>query len=92
MHSIFTSQGDRTFIPSTLLDAFKAGLRGAMLCNGDPGYDEARRIHNGMIDRQPALIVRCADAAKFPRLASIEAKYDPNNLFRLNQNVPPVFE
>jgi FAD/FMN-containing dehydrogenase len=61
--SIFTSQGERTFIPSTLLDAFKAGLRGAMLCDGDPGYDDARRIHNGMIDRRPALIVRCAGVA-----------------------------
>lgn len=26
----------------------------------DPGYDDARRIHNGLIDKRPALIVRCA--------------------------------
>src|SRR4051794_1263278 len=28
----------------------------------DPGYDEVRAIHNGLVDRRPALIVRCRSA------------------------------
>ncbi|MGH9817424.1 MAG: FAD-binding oxidoreductase [Candidatus Acidiferrales bacterium] len=35
-------------------------LRGELLAPADTGYDEARRIFNAMIDRHPALIVRCA--------------------------------
>jgi FAD/FMN-containing dehydrogenase len=35
-------------------------FRGALLRPGEEGYDEARRIWNGAIDRHPALIARCA--------------------------------
>lgn len=37
-------------------------FRGALLRPGEEGYDEARRIWNGGIDRYPALIARCAGA------------------------------
>jgi FAD/FMN-containing dehydrogenase len=39
------------------------GLRGECLHEDDPGYDAARRVFNGMIDRRPLLIVRPADTA-----------------------------
>jgi hypothetical protein len=42
---------------------FKTGLRGQAIEPGDAGYDEARALYNGMIDKRPALIARCADAA-----------------------------
>jgi hypothetical protein len=37
-------------------------FRGALLRTGEEGYEEARRIWNGAIDRRPALIARCAGA------------------------------
>src|SRR3954471_7133470 len=36
------------------------GLEGGLVGPADPGYDEARAVHNGMIDRRPAVIVRCS--------------------------------
>ena len=45
------------------IQGFVAGVRGAVLRAGDQGYDDARAIWNGLIDRRPALIVRCTGAA-----------------------------
>jgi FAD/FMN-containing dehydrogenase len=39
------------------------GFAGDLLREGDPGYEEARRIHNGMIDKRPWLIARCQGVA-----------------------------
>src|SRR5581483_11965120 len=36
---------------------------GELLRPADPGYDDARRIHNGMIDKRPGLIARCRSSA-----------------------------
>ena len=38
-------------------------LRGNVIQRGDEGYDEARAVYNGMIDKKPALIAQCANAA-----------------------------
>jgi FAD/FMN-containing dehydrogenase len=40
-----------------------AAVRGDLIVPGDPGYDEARAVYNGMIDKHPAAIVRCRDTA-----------------------------
>jgi FAD/FMN-containing dehydrogenase len=45
------------------LAEFKLSLAGELIQPGEKGYDEARQVYNGMIDRRPRLIVRCADAA-----------------------------
>ncbi len=60
-------------IDQTSLKDFSTRCSGVLLGPSDAGYDEARRLHNGMIDKRPALIVRCrgtadvADAVKFAR-------------------------
>lgn len=41
------------------IQTLKASLRGELLQPNDEGYDCARRVWNGMIDRKPTLIVRC---------------------------------
>jgi FAD/FMN-containing dehydrogenase len=40
--------------------ALRERFGGAVLFRGDPGYDEARRVWNGVIDRHPAVIARCS--------------------------------
>ncbi len=39
------------------------GFRGEIIQPSDPGYDTARKVYNGMIDKRPAVIARCADVA-----------------------------
>src|SRR6202165_2984526 len=41
----------------------KASLRGALIGRDDADYDEARKLYNGMIDKRPLMIARCADVA-----------------------------
>ena len=50
---------------------FKAALRGQVIRPGDDGYDAARKVWNGMIDKHPALIARCADADDVARAVNL---------------------
>ena len=50
-------------ISPSAMEKFQANLRGPLLQPGEAGYDEARRVWNGMINRRPALIARCAGAS-----------------------------
>ncbi|HXH22660.1 MAG TPA: FAD-binding oxidoreductase [Dehalococcoidia bacterium] len=45
------------------LAGLAAGLRGGVIAAGDEGYEQARQVWNGTIDKHPALIVKCQGAA-----------------------------
>jgi FAD/FMN-containing dehydrogenase len=47
----------------TRVEQFHRRLRGRLLRPGDDGYDGARKVYNAMVDKRPALIARCTDAA-----------------------------
>src|SRR5438132_610355 len=42
---------------------FRGQFRGTVLEPEEAAYEEARRVYNGMIDRRPRLIAKCADVA-----------------------------
>jgi FAD/FMN-containing dehydrogenase len=44
-------------------EALRPQLAGSVLSPSDPAYEEARRVHNGLIDRRPAVVARCHGAA-----------------------------
>src|ERR1700739_1817776 len=60
---VATNKGADAILEEDTVQNFAAGLRGPLLRPGDNGYDEARKVWNGMIDRRPALIARCAGVA-----------------------------
>ena len=60
---VITNTGANTVLTEALVEEFQTSLRGPLLQPGDAGYDDARIVWNGMIDRRPALIARCAGVA-----------------------------
>src|SRR3979411_3539267 len=57
---------------------FSSTFSGHLLRPADAGYEEARRVHNGLVDKRPALIARCrgvadvVDAVKLTRKLGLE--------------------
>src|SRR6266581_5894429 len=56
-------QAPRTTSWVSEIPEFKKQLRGELLLPSDPSYDIARKVWNGMIDRRPGMILRCAGVA-----------------------------
>lgn len=61
--TIKTLDGKDTALASEIIDGFSSQLTGTIIRATDPGYNEARAIWNAMIDRRPALIVKCMGTA-----------------------------
>jgi FAD/FMN-containing dehydrogenase len=64
---VLTPSGAESTLSEAVVEKFRATLRGRLLVAEDDGYEAARKVWNGMIDRRPALIARCADAADVVR-------------------------
>ena len=58
---IIRTSGDECALDARRFESFRRGLLGSTLLPGDEGYDTARHVWNGMVDKRPALIVQCAD-------------------------------
>jgi FAD/FMN-containing dehydrogenase len=58
-----TTHGTGSVLGAPAIEEFQKSLRGQLIRPGDAGYDEARMVWNGMINKRPALIARCAGAA-----------------------------
>jgi FAD/FMN-containing dehydrogenase len=52
------------------------GFHGEVVLPGDDGYDEVRKVFNGMIDRCPALIARCMDTQDVVRSVRFAREHD----------------
>jgi FAD/FMN-containing dehydrogenase len=65
-------------VSSDAVGQLRGDFSGAVLQPGDAGYDEARQVHNGRIDKRPAVIARCqttadvVDAVRFGRDHGLE--------------------
>jgi FAD/FMN-containing dehydrogenase len=63
-------------LPAAKLAAFRAGLRGELIRPIDQSYDNARQVFNGMVDKRPALIVRCAGVSDVLNAVRIARDHD----------------
>jgi FAD/FMN-containing dehydrogenase len=58
-----TADGARCSLSEADIGGFRSALRGEVIHGDHAGYDAARRVWNGNIDRRPALIARCTGVA-----------------------------
>jgi hypothetical protein len=63
-------------IASAVRQEFGIGLRGEVICANDHGYDTARAVFNGMIDRHPLAVIRPVDASDVIRCITLARQRD----------------
>ncbi len=73
---VLTRSGASVVVADEDLFAFANALRGDLLQPGDPGYEDARKVWNGMIDKRPALIARCAGTADVAAAVDFARRHD----------------
>lgn len=71
-----TGDGGTKVIEKAVLKELQDSLRGELLLPTSDGYDDARKGWNGMIDKRPALIVRCHGPADVMNSVNLAREYE----------------
>jgi FAD/FMN-containing dehydrogenase len=74
--TMITTVGEETVIEEATVAAFNSRLRGELLRPGHNGYEGARKVWNGMIDKRPGLIVRCAGVGDVVKALGFAREHD----------------
>ena len=74
--SKMTTSTSTTALDATV-KALREALRGEVIDRTHPGYDTARKVWNGLIDRYPAVIARCVDTADVVEAMRVVRAYRP---------------
>jgi FAD/FMN-containing dehydrogenase len=73
---VANTKGSISVVDGAAVQRFRDGLRGELLGSDDRGYDAARRVWNGMIDKRPALIARCTGAVDVRRCVQFGREHE----------------
>ncbi|MDX6261153.1 MAG: hypothetical protein QOH84_2841 [Kribbellaceae bacterium] len=73
------------------IEDLKERTRGPVITDADEGYDEARKVHNAMIDRHPRVIVRCENAGDVMAAVSFAAANELDLAVRGGSHSVPGF-
>ena len=71
-----TTTGSEKALDDLVLEKLGARLRGALVRPGNPDYDRVRKVWNGMVDKRPAVIARCAGAADVVECVRFAREHD----------------
>ncbi|MBX0298526.1 FAD-binding oxidoreductase [Cryobacterium sp. 1639] len=66
---------ENTVDPHQLVEELRPAVAGDLIVATDPGYDDARRVWNGMIDRRPLLVVRAGTESDIAPTLAIARRY-----------------
>jgi hypothetical protein len=73
--NVVTHTGGTKVIEKAVLKELQASLSGQILLPTSEGYDSARKVWNGMIDKKPALIVQVANETDIQNAINIAREY-----------------
>jgi hypothetical protein len=73
------------------IDQLREQVRGEVIVPDDAGYEQARRVYNAMIDRRPAVVVRCANAGDVTAAVDFAREHQLDVAVRGGQHSVPGF-